>query len=86
MLQLGWKTFFLIWHYFTTFTYQICVCVLQFSVDSEYRFFMGIFFIYTHSFCQKSADRKSPQKYVFISISFFFLEMSDLEFELRPHV
>ena len=42
---------------------------LQFNVDSERQFFEKLFhgsFIYSQSFCQKSAERKSPKKYFFI--------------------
>ena len=41
---------------------------LQFNVDSERQIFEKLFhgrFIYSQSFCQKSADRKSPKKYFF---------------------
>ena len=40
---------------------------LQFIVDSERKFFEKLFmaiFIYSQSFCQKSAERKSPKKYL----------------------
>ena len=39
---------------------------LQFKVDSERQIFWETFhgnFIYSRSFCQKSAERKSPKKY-----------------------
>ena len=39
---------------------------LQFNVDSERQIFEKLFhgrFIYSQSFCQKSAERKSPKKY-----------------------
>ena len=42
---------------------------LQFNVDSERQFFEKLFhgsFIYSQSFYQKSAERKSPKKYFFI--------------------
>ena len=42
---------------------------LQFNVDSERQIFEKLFhgrFIYLQSFCQKSAERKSPKKYFFI--------------------
>ena len=47
---------------------------LQFTVDSERQIFWETFhgnFIYSQSFCQKSAERKSPKKYFlyFILIS-----------------
>ena len=54
-------------------TYVVCVNFirewrdLQFNVDSERqifeKFFHGRFLIYSQSFCQKSAERKSPKKY-----------------------
>ena len=46
---------------------------LQFNFDSERQIFEKIFhgrFIYTQSFCQKSAERKSPKKY----FSYFILD------------
>ena len=39
---------------------------LQFNVDSKRQIFEKLFhgrFIYSPSFCQKSAERKSPKKY-----------------------
>ena len=42
---------------------------LQFNVDSERQSFEKLFhgrFIYSQSFCQKTAERKSPKKYLFI--------------------
>ena len=50
---------------------------LQFKVDSEGQIFWENFhgnFIYSQSFCQKSAEKKSPKKY----FSYFV----DLEFKL----
>ena len=53
-------------------TYVVCINFihkwrdLQFKVDSERQIFWEIFhvnFIYSQSFCQKSAERKSPKKY-----------------------
>ena len=44
---------------------------LQYNVDSEQQIFEKIFhcrFIYSQSFCQKSAERKSPKKYFFCFI------------------
>ena len=53
--------------------YVLCVLIfihkrqnLQFKVDSERQIFEKLFmavFIYSQSFCQKSAERKSPKKY-----------------------
>ena len=46
---------------------------LQFNVDSERQIFEKLFherFIYSQSFCQKSAERKSPKKY----FSYFFFD------------
>ena len=52
-------------------TYVMCVNFihkwrdLQFKVDSERQIFEKLFhgnFIYPHSFCQKSVERKSPKK------------------------
>ena len=66
-------------------TYVVCVNFiykwrdLQFKVDFERQIFLRNFswqFLFTQSFCQKSAERKSPQKY----FSYFVL-MSGLEFE-----
>ena len=40
---------------------------LRFNVDSERQIFEKLFhgrFIYSQSFCQKSAERKSPKKYI----------------------
>ena len=40
---------------------------LQFNVDSQWQIFVNIFhgrFIYSQSFCQKFAERKSPSKYI----------------------
>ena len=48
---------------------------LQFKVNSERQHFMAIF-IYSQSFRQKSADRKSPQKYFL-----YFVFMSGLVLE-----
>ena len=55
-------------------TYVVCVNFihkwrnLQFKVDSERQIFRETFswqvFIYSQSFCQKSAERKSPKKYI----------------------
>ena len=42
---------------------------LQFKVDSERQIFWETFngnFIYSLSFCQKSAERESPKKYFFV--------------------
>ena len=57
-------------------TYVVCVNFmrkwreLQFKVDSEQHIFWetfhGSFLIYSQSFCQKSAERKSPKKYYFV--------------------
>ena len=66
-------------------TYVVCVNFihkwrdLQFKVDSERQIFWESFhsnFIYSQSFCQKSAERKSPKKY----FSYFVL-MSSLGLE-----
>ena len=66
-------------------TYVVCVNFihnwrdLQFKVDSERQIFWETFhgnFIYFQSFCQKSAERKSPYKY----FSYFVL-MSGLGHE-----
>ena len=57
---------------------------LQFEVDSERQIFEKLYMeiLFTlKSFCQKSADRKSPKKYFHI-----FVLMSDLGFELGPYV
>ena len=65
--------------------YVVCINIthkwrdLQFKVDSERQIFCEIFhgnFIYSQSFCQKSAERKSPKKY----FSYFVL-MSGLGLE-----
>ena len=62
-------------------TYIVCVNFihkwwdLQFKVDFERQIFWETFhcnFIYSQSFCQKSAERKSPKKY-FFRISFWCL-------------
>ena len=48
---------------------------LQFNVDSERQIFWGTFswqFYYSQSFCQKSAERKSPKKYFFFFLYFIF--------------
>ena len=54
---------------------MLCVLILymwwdlQFKVDSERQIFEKIFmaiFIDPQSFCQKSAERKSPKKYFFV--------------------
>ena len=45
---------------------------LQFNVDSERQTFEKLFhgrFIYSQSFCQKSAERKSPKKHFLYLIS-----------------
>ena len=42
-------------------TYIVCVNEwrdLQFKVDSERQIFEKLFYIYSYSFCQKSAERK----------------------------
>ena len=63
-------------------TYVVCVNFiykwrdLKFKVDSEQQTF-----IYSQSFCQKSAGRKPPKKYFHI-----FVLMSDQGFELGPYV
>ena len=66
-------------------TYVVCVNFihkwrdLQFKVDSERQFFLEKLFMafnYSQSFCQKSAERKSPKKY----FSYFVL-MSGLGLE-----
>ena len=71
-------------------TYVMCVNFihkrrdLQFKVDSERQIFEKLFhvnFINPQSFCQKSAERKSPKKYFHI-----FVLMSDLGFELGSYV
>ena len=52
---------------------------LQFNVDSERQIFEKLFhgsFIYSQSFCQKSAERKSPKKYFL-----YFVLMSGLGLE-----
>ena len=63
-------------------TYVVCVNFvhewrdLQFKVDSERQIFDKVFiaiYIYSQSFCQKSAERKSPKKYFF-----YFILMSGL--------
>ena len=60
-------------------TYVVCVVLwrdLQFKVDSERQIFWEIFhgnFNYSQSFCQKSAERKSPKKYFL-----YFVLMSGL--------
>ena len=63
-------------------TYAVCVNFihkwrdLQFKVDSEWQIFWETFhgnFIYSQSFCQKSAERKSPKKYFL-----YFVLMSGL--------
>ena len=51
---------------------------LQFNDDSERQIFEKLFhgwFIYSQSFCQKTAERKSPKKY----FSYFIILMTDLE-------
>ena len=65
-------------------TYVVCVNFihkwrdLQFEVDSEWQIWETFHgnFIYSQSFCQKSAERKSPKKY----FSYFVL-MSGLGLE-----
>ena len=66
-------------------TYVVCVNFihewrdLQFKVDSERQIFEKLFhgnFIYSQSFCQKSAERKSPKKYFL-----YFILMSGLGLE-----
>ena len=55
---------------------------LQFNVDSERQNFEKLFhgnFIYSQSFCQKSAEMKSPKKY----FSYLIFLMTDLGYELR---
>ena len=54
---------------------------LLFNVDTERQFFKILFhgrFIYSHSFCQKSAERKSPKKNIFFP---YFDLMPDLGYE-----
>ena len=60
-------------------TYVVCVNFihewrgLQFNDDSERQICEKLFhgrFIYSHSFCQKSAERKSPKKYFFFIFRF----------------
>ena len=55
---------------------------LQFNVDSELQIFEKLFhgnFIYSQSFCQKSAERKLPKKY----FSYLIFLMTDLGYEPR---
>ena len=55
---------------------------LQFNADSELQIFEKLFHgrsIYSQSFCQKSAERKSPKKY----FSYFNFFMIDLGYEPR---
>ena len=69
-------------------THVVCVNFIrewrdiQFNVDSERQIFEKLFhgnFIYSQSFCQKSAVRKSPKKY----FSYFIFLMTDLGYEPR---
>ena len=66
-------------------TYAVCVNFihkwrdLEFKVDSEQQIFWETLhgnFIYSQSFCQKSAERKSPKKYFsyFVLMSGLWLE------------
>ena len=66
-------------------TYVVCVNFidkwrdLQFKVDSERQIFEKLFMavlIHTQNFCQKSAERKSPKKYIL-----YFVLMSGLGLE-----
>ena len=59
--------------------YVVCVIFihkwwdLQLNVDSERQIFKKLFhgtFIYSHSFCQKSAWRESLKKYLFFTFCF----------------
>ena len=68
--------------YIHNLTHVVCVNFihewrdLQFNIDSERQIFEKHFhgrFIYSQSFCQKSAVRKSPEKNFFSHISFLFL-------------
>ena len=65
-------------------TYIVCVNFihewrnLQFKVYFERQIFEKLLMAI---FCQKSAERKSPQKYLYI-----FVLMSNLGFELEPYV
>ena len=46
---------------------------LQFKIDSERQIFEKLLhgsFIYSQSFCKKSAERKSPKKYFFLYFIF----------------
>ena len=63
-------------------TYVVCVNFihkrrdLQFKVDFEQQIFEKLFmaiFIYSQSFCQKSAERKSPKKYFLYFVLIFGL-------------
>ena len=60
---------------------------LQFNVDSERKIFEKHFhgrFIHSQSFCQKSAERKSPMKYFFF-FSILVLK-PDLGYELGLYI
>ena len=66
-------------------THVVCVNFIhqwQFNVDSERQIFEKLFhdrFIYSQSFCLKSAERKSPKKYFFP----YFILMTDLGYGPR---
>ena len=71
-------------------TYVVCVKLIHkwrdllFKADSERQIFWETFhgnFIYSQSFCQKSAERKSPKKYFL-----YFVFMSGLGLELWLYV
>ena len=60
-------------------THIVCInCIgkwrdLQFNIDSERQIFNKLFhgsFIYSQSFCQKSAERKSSKIYIFFIFRF----------------
>ena len=60
---------------------------LQFNIDSERQIFEKLIhgrFIYTQSFCQQSAEEKSPKKY-FVFFVYFGL-MPDLPYEAGLYV
>ena len=63
---------------------MLCALVLymsggNYSLKSIFEKLFHGNFIYTQSFCKKSAERKSPKKYFHI-----FVLMRDMGFELKP--
>ena len=70
----------------TKFVIPLMLCVLILYISSGiynlkstpsdrffFKNFSWQFLIYSQSFCQKSAERKSPKKYFFFHISFWYL-------------